>query len=167
MRKTLWKVGLTTAAVVLLSSSSAYAQLATANINATAVVGARGRITLTGAIAFPDTDPFGNPTINAAPLGVQALARVAVGAGVSLTVQAGGNFTSGATDTIPIGNLSWSTAGGAGFNATGTMGTTAQPVGSWTGPGAHNANQTYTLMNDWAYAPGNYTVQLTYTLTSP
>ena len=29
MRKTLWKVGLTTAAVVLLSSSSAYAQLAT------------------------------------------------------------------------------------------------------------------------------------------
>ena len=99
MRKTLWKVGLTTAAVVLLSSSSAYAQLATQPITATAVVAARGRITLTGTINFADTDPFTNPTIDAAALWVQALARVAVGAGVSLTVQAGGNFVSG-TDSI-------------------------------------------------------------------
>jgi len=166
MRKTLWKVGLSTAAVVLLSSSAAYAQLATQNINATAVVAARGRITLTGAINFPDTDPFGNPTIDAAPLTVQALARVAPGASVSLTVQAGGNFVSG-TDQIPIGNLSWSSAG-AGYNATGTMSSaTAQPVGNWTGPGANNGSQTYTLLNDWAYAPGNYSVTLTYTLTSP
>jgi len=166
MRKTLWKVGLS-AAVVLLTSTSAYAQLATQNINATAVVAARGRITLTGAINFPDTDPFVSPTINAAGLTVQALARVAVGAGVSLTVQAGGNFVS-AGDSIAIGNLTWATAGGAGFNATGTMSSaTAQPVGSWTGPGAHNATQTYTLVNDWAYAPGNYVVTLTYTLTSP
>jgi hypothetical protein len=166
MRNTLRKVGLSTA-VVLLMSTSAYAQLATQNINATAVVGARGRITLTGTINFPDTDPFTNPTINAAGLTVQALARVAVGAGVSLTVQAGGNFISG-SDTIPIGNLTWGTAGDAGFNATGTMSSaTAQPVGSWTGPGAHNATQTYTLINDWAYAPGNYSVTLTYTLTSP
>ena len=167
MRKTLWKVGLTTAAVVLLSSSSAYAQLATQNINATAVVAARGRITLTGAINFPDMDPFTTPSINAAGLGVQAFARVAVGAGVSLTVQAGGDFLSG-TAAIPIANLTWATAGGAGFNATGTMSSTAaQPVGNWTGPGAHNATQTYSLVNDWAYAPGNYVVTLTYTLTSP
>ena len=166
MRKTLWKVGLTTAAVVLLSSSSAYAQLATANIGATAVVGARGRITLTGVINFADTDPFTNPTINAAPLSVQALARVAVGAGVSLTVQAGGNFVSG-SDSFAINNLTWATAC-AGYTATGTMSSaTAQPVGSWTGPGAHNGTQTYTLVNDWAYAPGTYSVTLTYTLTSP
>jgi hypothetical protein len=166
MRKTLWKVGLTTAAVVLLSSSSAYAQLATETIQANAVVGARGRITLTGAINFADADPLLSPTIDAAPLTVQALARVAVGAGVSLTVQAGGNFISG-TDSIAIDNLTWATAG-AGFTATGTMSSaTAQPVGSWTGPGAHNGTQTYTLANDWAYAPGNYVVTLTYTLTSP
>jgi hypothetical protein len=167
MRKTLWKVGLTTAAVVLVSSSSAYAQLATQNINATAVVAARGRITLTGVVNFPDTDPDSNPTIDAAGLGVQAFARVAVGAGVSLTVQAGGNFVS-PTASIPIGNLSWATTGDLGYNASGTMSSTAaQPVGNWTGPGAHNATQTYRLLNDWAYAPGTYTVTLTYTLTSP
>jgi hypothetical protein len=97
---------------------------------------------------------------------VQALARVALGAGVSLTVQAGGNFVSG-TDSIAIGNLSWATTG-AGYNATGTMSSaTAQPVGNWTGPGGHNGTQTYTLVNDWNYAPGNYSVTLTYTLTTP
>jgi len=163
MSKTLLKAGLA-AAAILFTSSSAYAQLATANINATAVVGARGRITLTGTINFPDTDPFLTPIINAAPLTVQALARVAPGAGVSLTVQAG-SFASG-TDSIPITNLTWAGAG-AGYVGTGTMNTTAQPVGSWTGPGANNGTQTYSLVNDWAYAPGNYSVTLTYTLTTP
>ena len=164
MKNTLLKAGLA-AAAILFTSSSAYAQLATANINATAVVAARGRISLTGTINFPDTDPFLSASINANPLTVQALARVAPGAGVSLTVQAGGNFVSGA-DTIAITNLTWAGAG-AGFAGTGTMNTTAQPVGTWTGPGANNGSQTYSLVNDWAYAPGNYSVTLTYTLTTP
>jgi hypothetical protein len=165
MRKAVWSaVG--AAAMVVMFSTSAYAQLDTETINATAVVAARGRITLTGAINFPDTDPFTNPTINAAPLSVQALARVGLAAGVSLTVQAGGNFVSG-TDSIPIGNLTWAAAG-AGYTATGTMSSaTAQSVGGWTGPGSRNGTQTYTLVNDWAYAPGNYSVTLTYTLTTP
>ncbi len=164
MRNTLLKAGLA-AAVILLTSSSAYAQLATANISATAAVLARGRITLTGTIDFPDTDPFLQATINANPLTVQALARVAPGASVSLTVQAGGNFVSG-TDVIAINNLTW-TGAGAGFAGTGTMNTTAQPVGNWSGPGANNGSQTYSLVNNWAYAPGNYSVTLTYTLTTP
>jgi hypothetical protein len=165
MRKAVWSL-VSATAMVLVFSTSAFAQLDTETINATAVVAARGRITLTGTINFPDTDPFTNPTINAAPLGVQALARVAVGAGVSLTVQAGGNFVSG-TDAIPIANLTWATAG-PGYTATGTMSSaTAQSVGAWTGPGARNGTQTYTLVNDWAYAPGNYSVTLTYTLTTP
>ena len=165
MRKAVWSA-VSAGVMVFVFSSSAYAQLDTETINATAVVAARGRITLTGAINFADTDPFTNPTINAAPLSVQALARVGVGAGVSLTVQAGGNFVSG-TDSIPIGNLSW-TSTGAGYTATGTMSSAAaQSVGGWTGPGAHNGTQTYTLVNDWAYAPGSYSVTLTYTLTTP
>jgi hypothetical protein len=165
MKKAVWSV-VSAAAMLCMFSTSAYAQLDTETINATAVVAARGRITLTGTINFPDTDPFTNPTINAAPLGVQALARVGVGAGVSLTVQAGGNFVSG-TDSIPIGNLSW-TSTGTGYSATGTMSSaTAQAVGAWTGPGARNGSQAYSLVNDWAYAPGNYSVTLTYTLTTP
>jgi hypothetical protein len=165
MRKAVWSA-ISAAVIVFVFSTSAYAQLDTETINATAVVAARGRITLTGAINFPDTDPFTNPTINAAPLAVQALARVGAGAGVSLTVQAGGDFVSG-TDTIAIGNLTW-TSTGAGYTATGTMSSAAaQAVGGWTGPGARNGSQTYTLVNDWAYAPGNYSVTLTYTLTTP
>ena len=165
MRKAVWSAA-AALALLCVGSTPAYAQLDTEQITATAVVAARGRITLTGTINFPDTDPFLSANINAAPLAVQALARVAPGAGVSLTVQAGGDFVSG-TDTIGIGNLSWATTGG-GFTATGTMSSaTAQPVGAWTGPGAHNGSQTYTLVNDWAYAPGNYAVTLTYTLTTP
>jgi hypothetical protein len=165
MKKAVWSA-ISAAVMVFVFSSSAYAQLDTETIQATANVAARGRITLTGTINFADTDPFTNPTINAAPLSVQALARVALTAGVSLTVQAGGNFVSG-TDSIPIANLTWSTAG-AGYTGTGTMSSSAaQSVGGWTGPGAHNGTQTYTLVNDWAYAPGNYSVTLTYTLTTP
>jgi hypothetical protein len=165
MRKAVWSAA-GSLALICVCSTPAYAQLDTETINATAIVAARGRITLTGAINFPDTDPFISPTINAAALSVQALARVAPGAGVSLTVQAGGNFVSG-TDQIAIGSLSWTTTG-AGFTGTGTMSSaTAQSVGVWTGPGAHTGAQTYTLVNDWAYAPGNYSVTLTYTLTTP
>lgn len=165
MKKAVWSAA-AALALIFGASTPAYAQLDTETINATAIVAARGRITLTGTINFPDTDPFLSPSINAAALSVQALARVAPAAGVSLTVQAGGNFVSGA-DQIPIGNLSW-TAAGAGFTGTGTMSSaTAQSVGAWTGPGAHNGSQVYSLVNDWAYAPGNYSVTLTYTLTTP
>ena len=164
MRKTLVKAGLA-AAAILFTSSSAYAQLATANINATAVVLARGRITLTGTINFPDTDPFTNPTIIANALTVQALARVAPGAGVSLTVQAGGNFVSG-RGPIAINNLTWAGAG-AGFAGTGTI--------------EHDRPARRQLDRTWCeqrladllagqrlgLCAGHYPVTLTYTLTTP
>jgi hypothetical protein len=69
------------------------------------------------------------------------------------------------TQSIPIGNLSW-TVTGSGF-AAGTAATTDVSVGSWTGPGTRNGTQTYELVNSWAYATGSYTVTLTYTLTAP
>ena len=51
MRKTLWKVGLTTAAVVLLSSSSAYAQTtANAALAVNVTVASRARLTLSAGI---------------------------------------------------------------------------------------------------------------------
>ena len=151
---------------VLLWSGPAFAQAsANANINATVNVAARARITLTGAIAFPDMDPTTNPTIDAAPLDVQVQARTAPGGAVTLTVVAGGDFVSG-SDTIPVTNLSW-VSSGAGF-VPGTMSQgTAQNVGTWSGPGARNGQQTYRLVNLWSYVPGNYSVTLTYTLTAP
>ena len=48
MRKTFWKVGLSAAAVVLLSSSAAYAQRATAN-SRNVTVASRARLTLSTA----------------------------------------------------------------------------------------------------------------------
>ncbi len=165
MRKTLWKVGLTTAAVVLLSSSSAYAQaIANATLNVNVTVASRARLTLsTGAISFADADPDTFPTLTAPAINVNVGARTAATSVVTLTL-AGPNFTSGG-DSIAIGNLSW-TAPAAGFVA-GTAATAATAVGSWTGPGARTSAQTYSLVNSWAYVPGTYATTLTYTLTVP
>jgi hypothetical protein len=165
MRKTLWKVGLSTAALVLLSSSSAYAQTtANANLIVNVTVASRARLTLsTGSITFADQDPDLFPTMTAAPITINVGARTATASNVTLTLL-GPDFTSGG-NTIGIGNLSW-TAPAAGFVA-GTAATTATPVGSWTGPGARTSAQTYSLVNSWAYVPGNYATTLVYTLTVP
>ena len=165
MRKTLWKVGLTTAAVVLLSSSSAYAQLtANASLTVNVTVASRARLTLsTASISFGDQDPDTFPTLTAAPITINVGARTATASNVTLTLL-GPDFTSGG-DTIGIGNLSW-TATAPGFVG-GTAATTATPVGSWTGPGNRTSPQTYQLVNSWAYVPGNYATTLTYTLTVP
>ena len=168
MKKAVWS-GIATAAAVLMFSTSAYAQttLTNANINATANVAARARLTLTGPIAFNDADPDLVPLIDATnPLDVQAQARVSPGTIVNLTVQAGGDFVSGG-DSIAINNMTWISSS-AGFNATGTMSSgTAQSVASWTGPGTRNGSQTYRLANSWNYPPGTYSVTLTYTLATP
>ena len=167
MRKTLWKVGLTTAAVVLLSSSSAYAQqTANAALNVTVVVGSRARLTLGAAgITFADADPTATPVMNAGPVTVDVGARTTTGAAVTLTVLANGNLTSG-TDVITINNLTW-TATGTGFVAGTSNATTAQSVGAWTGSGVRTGSQSFALPNSWAYVPGTYTATLNYTLTVP
>lgn len=162
--KAVWS-GIAAATAVLVFSSPVAAQsTATANVNATATVAARARLTVTGTVSFADADPATVPSISAAALDVQLQARTSPGGNVTLTVQASGDFVSG-TDIIAINNLSW-TSTGTGFVA-GTMGTTAQSLGSWTGPGARNGTQTYALVNSWTYAPGTYSTTLTYTLTAP
>ena len=167
MRKTLWKVGLTTAAVVLLSSSSAYAQVTTnAGLNVTVIVGSRARLTL-GApgITFADADPTATPIMNAGPVTVDVGARTTAGASVTLTVLASGDLSSG-TSSIAINNLTW-TASGTGFVAGTSDATTAQNVGAWTGSGVRSGSQSFLLPNSWSYVPGTYTAVLNYTLTVP
>ncbi len=167
MRKTLWKVGLTTAAVVLLSSSSAYAQVtANAGLNVTVTLSSRARLTLSApAILLPDDDPIGSPSLVAPAIDVNVGARTATGATVTLTVLATGDLT-GPAGTIAINNLSW-LAPGTGF-ANGTANaTTAQSVGTWTGSGLRTSTQTYRLLNSWTYAPGTYATTMNYTLTVP
>jgi hypothetical protein len=167
MRKTLWKVGLTTA-VVLLSSSAAYAQAQTdtAGLNVTVTLTSRARLTLSAAtILLPDADPIASPSLVAPAIDVNVGARTAAGATVTLTVLASGDLT-GSGGTIAINNLSW-LAPGTGFADGTANATTAQSVGSWTGSGLRTSPQTYRLLNSWDYAPGTYATTMNYTLTVP
>lgn len=156
------------AAFVLMGAADAAAQnVANANVTATVTVAGRARLDVSATdIAFLDADPTTVPSIQAdVTLNIQAQVRTTAGSAVTLTVQAGGDFTAGGGASIGIGNLTWTTTG-AGY-AAGTAATSAVSLGSWTGPGARNGSQTYFLANSWNYAPGTYTTTLAYTLTAP
>ena len=160
------KHGFGAAAIVLLSSSAVLAQqTATASVTATANVAAKARLDVTGAVAFVDADPETTPILSAAALNITVKARTGNTETVTLTVAADDDLTEAGGATIGISNLSWQVTG-AGF-AAGTAATTDVSVGSWTGSGSHSGTQTYRLANSWAYATGNYSVTLTYTLTAP
>jgi hypothetical protein len=166
MTKAVWS-GVVAIALVLLVlfSTNVFAQTTTtATVTATAAVAAKARLEITGAVAFADADPETTTEISASPLDVVVKARTGPAQNVTLTVVANGDLLSG-TQAIPIANLTWA-ATGTNF-VPGTASTAAQSVGSWTGSGTRTGTQTYRLANSWAYATGNYTVILTYTLTAP
>jgi hypothetical protein len=160
------KTGLIAAAFVTIAAADAAAQTVTQNVVATATVLGRARLDITGAVAFADADPETTPNIASAPLNLAVRVRTAPATIYTLTVQADGDFV-GASGSIPIGNLSWTTGGPGGYLGGTASSAAAVPLGNWTGPGAQIGTQTYSLVNSWAYAPGNYTVTLTYTLTVP
>jgi hypothetical protein len=167
MKKAVWS-GAVAAAVVLLGSSSAFAQqTANASIAVTATVNAKAKLTLSvAAINFADADPDVTPVYTSAPVTVDVKARTSAGGSVTVTVLASGDLTSG-TDTIPVNTLTWAAAG-TGFTATGANdATTAQTLGTWTNSGNHSGSQTLSLPNLWSYKTGTYPATLNYTLTAP
>ena len=149
-------------------AGAALAATSTQNLTINATVAATAKLTLgTNTINFPDADPDTTPSIVATENPVNVTAKVKTGGAstATLTVLAGGNLTSG-SDTIAIGNVTW-TATGAGF-VPGTMNmATAQSAGSWTGSGNRSGSFSYFLANSWAYQTGSYTATTTYTLTAP
>jgi hypothetical protein len=164
MKKAVWSA--VTVAAFLTCASPASAQLATQNVNATVTVGTLARLTVTGGpVTFADSDPDVVLNIVAAPVTVSARARVAPTTSLTVTVVADDTHFDPATDTIPVGNLSWTVSGAPWVN--GTMSTTAQTLANWTGPANQSTSQTYSLVNSWLYAPGTHTVVLTYTLATP
>lgn len=152
------------AASLVLAGAPAAAQQ-TANLTVNATVAARASLTLSNAaLAFADADPDTTPNITASPVvTVTARSRTTGGNAVSLTVVALTDLTSG-LDTIAASNISW-TATGA-LNA-GTLGLAPVSIGSWTGSGFRTGNMTFALINSWAYAIGNYTATVVYTLSAP
>jgi hypothetical protein len=155
-----------TAAAVLVFSGSAFAQASdTANLTVTANVNSKAKLTLGApSITFNDANPDDFAIIDAAEISVEVKARTSSDGEVTLTVLADGDFTSGASDTIGIGNLTW-TVTGAGFSGGTSSTASGVTVGSWAGSGERNGTQTYHLANSWDYATGIYTTALTYTLT--
>lgn len=165
--KTATRFVLLGAAAVLATAVPVLAQQTqTASLNVTAQVSATAKLTLdTAAISFANADPDTVPSIAAAAITVDAKAKTTGNGAVTLQVQADGPLTSG-SDTIAASSLTW-TATGAGFVA-GTMSSASgQSLGSWTGPGNRSGTQTYSFANSWAYATGNYSMTVTYTLTAP
>ena len=156
-----------TAAAVLLFSTQAFAQATHGgSVTVSAQVNAKAKLTLGSATAsFDDADPDTTPLLTAtSAISIDVKARTGASDNVTLTVLAGGDLTNG-SDTIPIGNLTW-TVTGSNF-AAGTMATSAVSLGSWTGGGNQSGTQTYKLVNSWSYRTGLYQATITYTLTAP
>jgi hypothetical protein len=164
MKKAVWSAAAT--AAFLACASTAQAQNVTTSIQATVVIGNQARLTVTGDINFPDSDPATVTSIPAsAAVSITARARVAPTQGLVVTVEADDPYIDETTDTIPVTALTW-TATGANFIG-GTMSDAPVNVASWNGPSQQSGTQSYVLANSWDYAPGTHTVTLTYTLTTP
>ena len=153
---------------LLLMAGGAFAASDSKPLTVNATVSARASLSFgQNAINFPDADPDVTASIPATENAVTVTAKIRTGASstATLTPLAGGDLTSG-TDTITIGNVTW-TASGTGFQA-GTMNSgTAQTAGIWTGSGNRSGSFSYFLANSWSYATGNYSASSTYTLTAP
>ena len=166
MTKAVWSAA-AAAATVLFVASPVFAAGDTKTLNVSATVSARAKLTLSAAaIAFGDADPDVTANIPAdTALTVDVKTRTGAAGNVTLTVLSDGDLISG-SDSITIDKLKWTGGGGL---VDGTMShSSAVSLGSWTGSGNHTGmTQNYTLVNDWAYATGNYHAIVTYTLTAP
>lgn len=119
------------------------------------------------ALSFPDANPDSVPSVPADtnPLSVTSSTRTGSSLTTTLTCLASDDLTSG-SNTIGIGNLSW-TATGSGY-AAGTMSkATGQAAGSWAASGKRTGTFSYFLANSWLYVTGVYSTTITYTLTGP
>lgn len=166
MKKAVWSAVAALAFAASANVAQAQTTHATATINANVTVNTLARLTVSGDVNFLDTDPDTNPTVVSAPINVDARARVASTTVLQVTIAAERAFFDAATSTIPVTNVSWD-APGAFFQDGVLNAATAQLLANWTGPAQRQSSQTYSLVNSWAYAPGSYSMQLTYTLVTP
>jgi len=167
MKTRLLFIGTAIAAIALMQPLGAAST--TGNVTVSATVAATAKLTLgTTTVTFDDKDPdtFGSIAANEGAVSIVAKGKTTTGSSITLTLQAADDLKSGPSDTIGIGNVTW-TASGTGF-AAGTMSkSSAVSVGSWANSGNRTGSVTFALANSWSYATGNYSVSATYTLTAP
>lgn len=119
-------------------------------------------------INFADADPTMTPLIpaNENPITVTAYFRKDPAAALTATLVCQGGPLASASGTIPSANISW-TATGSGFTSGTLSSTIPQSVGSWTTSGIYSGNLNFSLANLWSYTVGDYSGNITYTLTAP
>lgn len=98
---------------------------------------------------------------------ISASVRTATGNSPTLDVDAPDLNDSPGTDTIPVGNITWTDSGDTGFSASGTMANSSVNVATWSASGVYTGTLSYSFLNSWSYPVGVYTTTLTYTLTAP
>lgn len=162
---------LLTLAIVAIAGAAAFAATDSKNLTINATVSSTAKLTLTGGpVNFPDADPDTTANITSANVvTIDAKAKTGSASAITLTCKANTDLTSGG-NTIGIDQISWAGADtiGTGFAASGTMSKDSDvAVGGWTGSGARQGTQTYTLVNSWSYATGSYSAVVVYTLTVP
>lgn len=158
------------ASLIGLAACTAPAHAATDTKTQTvqATISAAAALTLSSStITFANANPGTTPSVAATEgaISATASARTSSSGTVSLTVLASGDLTSG-SDTIDIGNVTW-TSTGSGYQAGTLNKTTAQAVGSWTGSGVRTGSLNFAFLNQFAYTTGTYSATITYTLTAP
>jgi hypothetical protein len=123
----------------------------------------------TASISFPDANPELVPQIVSTPTPVSVTIQVAGNPGAwQLTVAATGDLQSGA-DTIPVGNISWTSSVGAPWLPGSLAVVPPQTVAAGTGnlTPAQTSNLTFRIANLWTFAAGVYTTTATFTLFAP
>ena len=114
-------------------------------------------------ISFASANPGSTQSVPATQNPVSVTASCSVPA--ALTISAGGDLVSGASDAISISNVSW-TVTGDGF-VSGTMSKQSpQAAGSWQG-GDNTGLFSFFFANSCSYAAGNYSASAAFTLTAP
>ncbi len=101
---------------------------------------------------------------------VQATFRTATATPGTLVVQANGDLTNAASDTIPISALKSTATNtlGSFFAAGPITWSSSSAVQVGTGPsGDYTGTFSWALDNSWTYATGTYSATATYTLTAP
>lgn len=155
-------------ALVLLQAEGVLAATANQTLSIAARVNSQAKITLNvGAINFIDfsSDNWDSVPANENPVAITAKAKTGSNSTVTLTFLASDDLRS-SHHTIPISRVTW-TATGTGYQ-NGTMSkTSAQTMGTWTGPGSYAGTLSFFLDTHVPQAADTYTSSGTFTLTSP
>jgi hypothetical protein len=119
-------------------------------------------------VTFASADPDTTPAIVSAPITVSVRVQQSNGVPWQLTVQAGGDLTSGA-EAIDASQVAWTASPAPPFQDGTLSKSVAQRMASGTGNlnPATTGSVVFRLANSWNYSAGFYSQTLVFTLSAP